>query len=88
MRYNTIKITPSGNEWKVECVFDATERVDVDRGPSSLGFYHCPETKEASKGFDELKAYMIDKHKHEIRNLQKSLRALKETRFPRIAYCG
>ena len=85
MKYYSIYIQPGNKEWYLHCYLDPAERIMGDRGPHSMGFYHCPETKGAERGFEELKDFLISKHKKEIENIQKSLESLREVKFPGVS---
>jgi hypothetical protein len=81
MYYDTIEIKPKPfgeMGWEVRHSQLKYDRESGYESMSSLGFYHYSRRKSKEKAFEELKAYMIERHETEILNLQRSMDELKK----------
>jgi len=87
MRYRSIYIEPDPftvGKWRTRSYLDQADRVaHPDPQPlPGLGVFYSPMRRSLKRGFNELKASMIEKHEKEIAALQKSLKALQELELP------
>lgn len=83
MKYDLVEIktTFKTREWCYSFRRDDTDRVKGKATPHALGFFHYPRCLGRRKAFKKLKKYMIDRHKKEIKLLQRSLTALKKLEY-------
>jgi len=88
MKFNTIRIEKVPDEetgepvWIAYVTHDPADRVGTDQGPHSAGFYHCPETKSVSQGFEELKGKMVADCINIIHNATWNLQQLLDLQLP------
>lgn len=88
MKYSLIEIRPNTKfceePWRVN--FDDTDAHDREPckkyEPHVLGFFYFPRKWGAQKGFDILKAYMIERRQKEIDAIQKDLEQIKKLELP------
>ena len=60
MKYNTITIIPYSNKYDVSINRSEEDRVETETIPSSLGFFHYPETMSDQEAFNILKEHMME----------------------------
>jgi guanylate kinase len=81
MKYKSIQIYPQKGKWYINKINLEGDRVIKKTKPNSLGFYHFPDSMTFEQGFEELKKCMVERHKKEIKQLQKSLKQLQDLKF-------
>jgi len=88
MKYSLIEILPNPKfceePWSVK--FDDTDPHDREPckqySPHGLGFFYFPRKWGSQKGFDVLKADMIERRQKEIKAIQKDINQIKKLELP------
>lgn len=83
MKYSTVQIRPRGisrknrKDWYVSLYSDGIDRVRGKTLPASIGFYHFPQFRGFTWGFNKLKQKMIKDREEEIKILLKDIEIIK-----------